>query len=165
MEKKLTVHGNSLALTIGRPLLRMLKIGRATTLRISTDGRVLIIEPVQIDPIAAADSKVTRPTTTAGRLTVKEEIDAKVMVSELIDLYGMDGAEFGAIYPGGAKSIKDVLRFRGWLHTADLVREGAEVQMTLRRLWECYRKLRAGAKWDQAVKTAVERVPLDRPVM
>ncbi|CAN5915383.1 hypothetical protein BH11MYX3_BH11MYX3_44310 [soil metagenome] len=165
MEKKLTVHGNSLALTIDRPLLRMLKIGRTTTLRISTDGRVLIIEPLPMDPIASADKCVTRSTAPAGRLTVKEEIDAKVMVSQLIDTWGMEASHFGAMYPGGAKSIKDILCYRGWLNAADLAAEGDEVQTTLRRFWECYRQLRAGAKWTDAVKTALERVPLDRPVM
>lgn len=69
------------------------------------------------------------------------------------------------MYPGGAKSIRDILRYRGWLNAADLAAEGEEVQSTLQRFWECYRQLRAGAKWADAVKTALERVPLDRPVM
>ncbi|MGA2405110.1 MAG: AbrB/MazE/SpoVT family DNA-binding domain-containing protein [Syntrophobacteraceae bacterium] len=46
MIKKLTKHGNSLALVIDRPVLELLKIDPETPLDISTDGRVLIISPV-----------------------------------------------------------------------------------------------------------------------
>jgi antitoxin component of MazEF toxin-antitoxin module len=47
MEKKLTKHGNSLALVIERPILALLGIGLDTTLRVTTDGKVLTITPVQ----------------------------------------------------------------------------------------------------------------------
>ena len=43
MVKKLTRHGNSLALVIDRPILDLLKIDADTPLDISTDGRRLII--------------------------------------------------------------------------------------------------------------------------
>ena len=46
MVKKLTKHGNSLALVIDRPVLDLLKIDGDTPLEVSTDGRVLIITPV-----------------------------------------------------------------------------------------------------------------------
>jgi antitoxin MazE len=47
MIKKLTRHGNSLALVIDRAILDLLKIDGETPLDISTDGQVLIISPVQ----------------------------------------------------------------------------------------------------------------------
>jgi len=43
--KKLTKHGNSLALVIERPILDLLKIDAATPLEVSTDGNVLIVKP------------------------------------------------------------------------------------------------------------------------
>ncbi len=46
MIKKLTKHGNSMALVIDRPILELLKIDVETPLDISTDGQVLIISPV-----------------------------------------------------------------------------------------------------------------------
>ena len=46
MIKKLTKHGNSMALVIDRPILELLKIDVETPLEISTDGQVLIISPV-----------------------------------------------------------------------------------------------------------------------
>ncbi|MGV8075545.1 MAG: AbrB/MazE/SpoVT family DNA-binding domain-containing protein [Syntrophobacteraceae bacterium] len=49
MIKKLTKHGNSLALVIDRPVLDLLKIDRETPLECSTDGQVLIISPVRDD--------------------------------------------------------------------------------------------------------------------
>ena len=50
MIKKLTRHGNSLALIIDRPILELLKIDPDTDLDISTDGNRLIIAPA--DPAA-----------------------------------------------------------------------------------------------------------------
>jgi len=47
MIKKLTKHGNSLALVIDRPVLDLLKIDDDTPLEISTDGKVLVISPVR----------------------------------------------------------------------------------------------------------------------
>ena len=45
MIKKLTKHGNSLALVIERGVLDLLKISEKTPLEISTDGQVLIVAP------------------------------------------------------------------------------------------------------------------------
>ncbi len=47
MVKKLTKHGNSLALVIDRAVLELLKISTDTPLDISTDGQVLVIAPVR----------------------------------------------------------------------------------------------------------------------
>lgn len=47
MIKKLTRHGNSMALVIDRGVLDLLKIDDKTPLDISTDGKVLIISPVR----------------------------------------------------------------------------------------------------------------------
>jgi antitoxin component of MazEF toxin-antitoxin module len=47
MLKKLTKHGNSLALVIDRPMLDLLKIDPATTLDVSTDGKRLIVAPAE----------------------------------------------------------------------------------------------------------------------
>ncbi len=53
MVKKLTKHGNSLALIIDRAVLDLMKIDADTPLEISTDGQVLVISP-------AADDKPRR---------------------------------------------------------------------------------------------------------
>ena len=47
MVKKLTKHGNSLALVIEKGVLDLLDIDDSTPLDISTDGKVLIISPVR----------------------------------------------------------------------------------------------------------------------
>jgi antitoxin component of MazEF toxin-antitoxin module len=44
--KKLSKHGNSLALVIDRSILELLGIDEETTLNISTDGRALVVVPV-----------------------------------------------------------------------------------------------------------------------
>ncbi|MBI5118972.1 AbrB/MazE/SpoVT family DNA-binding domain-containing protein [Candidatus Poribacteria bacterium] len=47
MIKKLTKHGNSLALVIDKPVLDLLNINADTPLEISTDGQVLVMSPVR----------------------------------------------------------------------------------------------------------------------
>jgi antitoxin component of MazEF toxin-antitoxin module len=47
MIKKLTKHGNSLALVIDRPVLDLLDIDAETPLNIRTDGKCLIVTPAQ----------------------------------------------------------------------------------------------------------------------
>ena len=47
MVKKLTKHGNSLALIIDRPILDLLKIDPETPLDVSTDGHQLIVSPAR----------------------------------------------------------------------------------------------------------------------
>lgn len=45
MVKKLTRHGNSLALVIDKPVLDLLRIDQDTPLDITTDGKRLIVSP------------------------------------------------------------------------------------------------------------------------
>ncbi len=45
MIKKLSRHGNSLAIVIDKPILELLSIDEGTELRIRTDGKSIIIEP------------------------------------------------------------------------------------------------------------------------
>lgn len=47
MVKRLTKHGNSLALVIDKPVLDLLKIGQDTPLDVTTDGKRLIIAPAK----------------------------------------------------------------------------------------------------------------------
>ncbi|MBK7930491.1 MAG: AbrB/MazE/SpoVT family DNA-binding domain-containing protein [Bryobacterales bacterium] len=47
MVKKLTKHGNSLALVIDRPILDLLHIDADTPLEITTDGQRLIVAPAK----------------------------------------------------------------------------------------------------------------------
>ena len=48
MSKKLTKHGNSLALVIEKPLLEVLKINATTPLDISIENGALIIRPLRV---------------------------------------------------------------------------------------------------------------------
>ncbi len=47
MVKRLTKHGNSLALVIDRGVLDLLKIDSETPLSVTTDGSSLIVAPVR----------------------------------------------------------------------------------------------------------------------
>jgi len=64
MIKKLTKHGNSLALVLDRGVLDLLEIDADTPLNIKTDGKCLIVTPVQTPArrkkLQAALEKVNR---------------------------------------------------------------------------------------------------------
>ena len=47
MSKKLTKHGNSLALVIDKPLLNVLKINEKTDLEIRIEDGALVIKPLK----------------------------------------------------------------------------------------------------------------------
>ncbi len=47
MIKKLVRHGNSFALVIDRAILELLRIEPKTPLDISTDGRLLVVAPLE----------------------------------------------------------------------------------------------------------------------
>ena len=47
MIKKLVSHGNSAALIIDKPILQLLKVDIDTAFEITTDGKNLIISPVE----------------------------------------------------------------------------------------------------------------------
>ncbi len=47
MIKTLTAHGNSAAIIIDKPILELLNITMDTPLKITTDGKSLIISPVR----------------------------------------------------------------------------------------------------------------------
>ena len=49
MIKKLVSHGNSAALIIDKPIMELLNVDMETPLEISTDGRSLIISPIEND--------------------------------------------------------------------------------------------------------------------
>jgi antitoxin component of MazEF toxin-antitoxin module len=68
MIKKLTRSGNSSVIVIERPILDLLNIGDETELKVTTDGRRLIIEPVRAqdrakkfsEAVAEADAEYGR---------------------------------------------------------------------------------------------------------
>jgi len=64
MVKTLSRHGNSLALVLDRGILDLLKIDAETPLDVSTDGRILVVAPLnggkRRKKVLAAYSKVNR---------------------------------------------------------------------------------------------------------
>jgi antitoxin MazE len=60
--KRLSRHGNSRALVIDRPILELLGIDEQTDLRMTTDGKRLIIEPVTDAERQAQFQKILKKT-------------------------------------------------------------------------------------------------------
>lgn len=66
--KKLTRHGNSLALIIDKPLLRLLNISEKTALELIVEDGALIVRPVK-------------------RRNKKSRVDTKRIAEEIMDEY------------------------------------------------------------------------------
>lgn len=60
--KKLTRQGNSAALVIDKPILDLLDINQDTPLKITVNGRQLIIEPLSDEEVDARFDKVMKKT-------------------------------------------------------------------------------------------------------
>jgi len=57
MIKKLSKHGNSLAILIDKPILELLNINEQTRINIKTDGVNIIIEPIRTDSASSLISE------------------------------------------------------------------------------------------------------------
>ena len=75
MIKTLRPVGNSLGLIIDRPILDLLGIDRQTQLRVTTDGKVLYIEPIARDGYDGAES-LSGPRTALDQKTDKTRRDS-----------------------------------------------------------------------------------------
>jgi len=137
MNKRLSVLGNSLALVIDKPIRKILGIGRNTILRVSTDGRRIMIEPT---------GELHAPPLTPG------ETDAPRVFDTLMRQYGLGQAEFDGVSP---KKMR-IMAYRGWVETDHY---DDNIRMTMKRLEVCLRQLMAGASWEQAIRVALDTVP------
>lgn len=153
--KRLSACGNSLAVTIDRPLLRLLGIGVETQLRVTTDGRRLIIEPLS----PKADGEVVNPVEERGTLTVEERINVVRMFWTLVYQFQMSPQTFARLKPGEEAHIRAVLRFQVTLELG-VEKLGDEDVAAVRRFWECFRVMRDHGRWEDAIRIALERVPL-----
>ena len=75
MLKKLTRHGNSLALVIDKGVLELLNIDDQTPLEISTDGTLLLISPVKDEKRSRQFHEALRKTNTRYSHTLKRLAD------------------------------------------------------------------------------------------
>lgn len=57
LRKKLHVVGSSRGIIIDKPILQMLGISNSTELEITTDGKRIIIEPVETSPVVEAQQE------------------------------------------------------------------------------------------------------------
>lgn len=72
MKKNLTVIGNSLGIIIEKPILDLLGIGKESELEIITDGKRLIIEPIQNDERKEKIRNATRRVMKNHKKTLKK---------------------------------------------------------------------------------------------
>jgi hypothetical protein len=139
MEKRVCTVGNSLAVTIDKPLRRLLNIGRDTVLKMSTDGRRIILEPVGKRP--------PPPALTLDARSVFDELQGE----------GIGNAEVLALHHD--PTIRRVPLYIGWLMLVDLNGPTEVEAQTLQRFAQCLEERRAGKDWPEAIAAAMASFP------
>jgi hypothetical protein len=139
MDKRVVAVGNSLAVTIDKPFRKMLNIGRDTVLKMTTDGRRIILEPVGKQPPPPAMM-----------------LDARSVIDELQER-GLGEAEMVALHHD--PTMKRVARYIGWLTLVDVNGPNEVEAKTLQRFAQCLEELRAGKDWPEAIAAATTSVP------
>jgi hypothetical protein len=138
MVKKLVVVGNSLALVIDKPIRRLLNIGRNTSLRVTTEPRRLIIEPVAEKPPVPANER-----------------DPFKVFNLLVDQYGMDQRRFTSLHHEPGR----MFAYLGWLGAGLARNANDEERATFRRFHACLTALQRLASWDDAITVALHAEP------
>ena len=151
MQKKLSIVGNSLALVIDKPLRRMLGLGPDLMVRLTIDGRRLIVEPAGKAP----DGKAPDGKTPDGTVSSSARRDTARVLLDLGNRHGMSQEQFGRLHHGAIR----IGVYRGQL-VSNLIKEDAAELATMQRLQECLRALRAGASWDDAITAARVAAPM-----
>jgi len=156
MQKRLSVVGNSLALVIDKPIRDLLGIRRETMLRISTDGRRLVVEPIGGAAHAANDVSSHVSIAASPPLGASEPGPVHVFRT-LLNKYGISKVRFRELHHDPSSSLT---RYLGWLQLG-YARDANPLELaTMRRLHQCLEALDAGAAWDDAITAALVAVPL-----
>jgi hypothetical protein len=141
MYKQLHRLGNSIAFVIDKPTRRLLGIGRNTKLRVTTDGRRLVIEPITEQP----------PAPTAS------ELDARGVFMTLVDRFCMSQSQFEQLHHARMR----MFAYDGWLKVGPTATVTDAESKTFRRFEACLRALQRGASWDDAITVALHTEPKD----
>lgn len=142
MEKQLIAVGNSLALVIDKPMRQALGIGRASRLRVTTDGVRLVIEPIAKGLLRASATGRNLPFAIrrAGAIRVYDALVGDGLLEHWPRLAGSRWAGYRA-----------ALVHR---HEAD-----PNLTTTMDRLDVCIEIRNAGGSWDDAIGAALAAVP------
>ena len=160
MLKKLVNSGNSFALVVDKPLMRMLGIKPDTLLRVETDGRRIVIEPTKETAPPRASRKVEATTIEEHRSDVAVQLDARAVASHLIERLRMSKEQFLRLHHH--RSCLSPASWMGFFYTGDYARPTKAERATMRRFEVCYRYLIGGVDLDTAIDAALQAVPMVR---
>jgi hypothetical protein len=138
MIKKLMVVGNSLALVIDKPTRRFLNIGRKTQVRVTTQDRRLIIEPIPETPPPPPSER-----------------DVVPVFNMLVDRYGMTQERFTRLHHRGMR----MFGYHACLRTGLASTTDDQERATFRRLHACLTALQRRESWDDAITAALHAEP------
>ncbi|MBA3465588.1 MAG: hypothetical protein H0T46_36995 [Deltaproteobacteria bacterium] len=131
-------------MTIDKPILRLLGIGRNSRVKLTTDGRRLVVEPIRPlpdDPNASVS------------LTQAEAVDGVRVMLELTERYGMSAREFAA-FSLRRKSPDSMSTALAYGSAGD-----KQDRLTMERARVCLRLRKQGQQWDEIIPAAIQEVP------
>jgi hypothetical protein len=151
MKKTLTPIAGQMAIIIEKPILDLLGIDSETQLKLSTDGRRLVIEPVgSVAPEASAPRlKVTNFTSRA--VTVE-------LMNELIESFAMTNEHFRQLHPWGDRA--SLTKHLNYSRDGETFQPGSPNPAIARRLHTCLEQLRKGHSWQNAIAAALKKDPI-----
>ena len=145
MEKRLQTVGNSFALVIEKPMLKLLGLGRGSVVKLTTDGRRLILERVDQENRVApsADPRLV--------------LDATAVAKALMNQHGLWTDDFKKLHHKHWRPMAYI----GWLGYARAEKVTEDDLATMRRFEACLAELKVGATKDEAIARALSAHPIE----
>jgi hypothetical protein len=145
MEKRLQVIGHSFGVVIDKPLLKVLGMGRGSVVKLTTDGRRLILERVDQENRVApsADPRLV--------------LDATAVAKALMNQHGLWTDDFKKLHHKHWRPMA----YMGWLGYARAENMTEDELATMRRFEACLAALKVGATKDEAIARALSAHPIE----
>jgi len=153
MPPKRLVHvGNSLAVIIEKPILRVLGLGPRAVLRMWTDGKRIVIEPTgELVPSRTSAPKAVSPYGTTDRFA----LERRAVYVELERHYGLGPHHLDQLTHVPMRFVW----YPSWARDLDLESATPAERATLQRMEHCRDRLREGDGWDAAIASALQAFP------
>jgi hypothetical protein len=143
VEKQVVAIGNSLGVIIDRGLCRVLGLSLRSRVRVSTDGRRLVLEPVGANE----------------ELPPNETIDIRAVVHHIVYVQQLPWTDIQKLRPTGAGRYQTYGDLLAWAD--DIDRNASELDRAYAtRFMVCLRELQHGASSEDAIATSLREVPV-----
>ena len=143
MEKQIVAIGNSLGVIIDRGLCRVLGLSLHSRVRVTTDGRRLVLEPSEVN----------------DEPPPSEVVEIRAVVHHIVYVQQLVWTDIQALRPTAAGRYRTYGELLAWAEGLD-ARASALDRAYASRFAVCLRELHQGASTQEAIAAAQREVPL-----